>query len=259
MVDFPMLHAHDDPRRRSGDPTATTSDAEGVQWPTRLIRLAGEARRGEPSGRARAELWLLVGLILRQRTRALARPKPAWEPEDLEDVVSDKLLDLLRRFDSRAWEPEISHPGEVVNFLNAVARNALVDLVRRRSRRVAVGEEHIDREPIVHGLVATSEPEPAEAATERRRFVDGLLRCCGRLTERDRCIWRLRALLELSSREIAEHPDVRLRADHVDVVLQRCRERLKQCMALAGFELSTLPPGTLLALWERTREGTSES
>ena len=255
MVDFPMLHAQDDPRRRSGDPTATTPDPEGVQWPARLIRLAREVRDGEPSGRARAELWRMVGMVLRQRTRALARPRPTWAPEDLEDVVSDKLLDLLRRFDSRGWEPETSHPGEVVNFLNAVARNALVDLVRRRSRRSAVGEEHIDRERIVHGLATASEPEPAEAAVERRRFVDGLLHCGGRLPERDRRIWRLRALLELSSREIAEHPDVRLRADHVDVILQRCRERLKQCMALAGFELSTLPPGTLLALWERTREG----
>lgn len=258
MVDFPMLHAQDDPRRRSGDPPATTSDPEGIQWPARLIRLAREARDGEPSARARAELWLLVGLVLRQRTRALARPKPAWAAEDLEDVVSDKLLDLLRRFDSRAWEPENSHPGEVVNFLNAVARNALADLARRRSRRPTVSEEQADREPVAHELAMTREPEPAEAAAERRRFVDGLLLCCGRLPERDRCVWRLRALLELSSREIAEHPDVRLRPDHVDVILQRCRERLRQCMSLAGFELSALPPGTLLALWERTSEGTSE-
>jgi RNA polymerase sigma factor (sigma-70 family) len=243
---------------RTGPAPLTTPPRDPIQWPGRLIALARQVREEGGSGRAGAELWTLVGVVLRQRLRSFGRPGSGWGSDDLEDVVSDKLLDLLARFDSRAWRPEQSHPGEVVNFLTAVARNAIADLSRRAARRSFVGEERIDLEERSQGRWTSPPPERAEAGEERRRFVDGLLHCCAGLSARDRNIWALRAVLELSTREIAGHPNVNLREDHVNVILKRCRDQLRRCMRGAGFELGALPPGTLLMLWERTWDPGSE-
>jgi RNA polymerase sigma factor (sigma-70 family) len=247
------------PDPRTGPTYLTSPSRDSIEWPGRLIALARQVREQASSEHAGAQLWTLVGVVLRQRLRSFGPPGPSWGAEDLEDAVSDKLLDLLARFDSQLWRPEASHPGEVVNFLNAVARNAIADLGRRSSRRSFVSEERIDHEQVHRGRWTPPEPERAEAGEERRRFVDGLLRCCARISPRDRRIWGLRALLDLSSQEIARHPEVNLREDHVNVILKRCREQLRKCMGRAGFELGTLPPGTLLTLWERTQERGGES
>lgn len=247
----PNPRTHGGGRRR--DEGRVSSPPDEVLWPERLIELARSVRREDASARAREDLWVLVGVVLRRRVRAAARRFGGLPAPEIEDVVSDKLLDLLRRFDTTGWAPERSHPGEVVNFLDTVARNAVVDVIRRLARRTPIPEEAIDLAFATPDPTFAREPESPESRVERSRFVGSLIECAGRLPARDRTIWTMRVLLELSSREIAEHPDVRLRPDHIDVILQRCRERVKACMGERGRDWTDLPRGTFLALWESTR------
>lgn len=228
-----------------------------AQWPERLIALSRAALEpGSPAcARSREEFWLLVGVVLRQRAAAAAYRAGGLTASEIEDAVSDKLLELVARFDTRRWDPARSHPGEVVNFLTTVARNAVVDLLRARDRRVHVQEDEIEHARIAPEIERDRAVEPPEARVERQRFIRSLVACAGRLPPRDRTIWVLRAVLELPSREIASHPDVRLRHDHVDVILQRCRERLRVCMGQAGLGDEPPPRGTFAALWEAHHAG----
>ena len=59
--------------------------------------------------------------------------------------------------------------------------------------------------------------------------------------------------LDMSTKEISGHPDVGLSTGHVDVVLQRCRERMRKCMTSKGFEVLNVPPGTFTELWRAFR------
>ena len=233
-------------------PVVTGIGVAASRWPERLMRLAS-LQRGEASSaraRARDEFLVLLDMVLRQRMRAFARRFRGLTSEDLDDLGSLKLSDLLVRFDSGEWSPARSTAGEVMNFVSAVARNAILDLVRSRSRHPIAPEEEIlemsEPHELVGGMVRCDSPE---ALVERERFVQALLGCVGALSRRDRATWLLRALLDLPSRAIASHPEVQILPAHVDVVLMRCRARLSACMRSKGFESSPLPQGTFTALW----------
>ena len=58
---------------------------------------------------------------------------------------------------------------------------------------------------------------------------------------------------DLPSKEIAVHPEVQLKPGHVDVILSRCRDQIRNCMGASGLEERELPPGTYAELWERLR------
>jgi hypothetical protein len=53
----------------------------------------------------------------------------------------------------------------------------------------------------------------------------------------------------MPSKEIALHPEVKLKIGHVDVILQRSREAIRNCMKHKGFETGHMPPGTFTELW----------
>lgn len=225
---------------------------ETPRWPERLIELARACGpKGTPSARSRArgEFWVLLDVALRQLMRARARSFRRLSADDVHDLASRKLSDLMGQFDSGRWNPGRSSPGEVVNYLSTVARNAIVDAMRSDTRHPSVTEDVIDLVEPEAGTRGIAAPDPPDAAVERERFVTALVHCAGGLGRRDRTTWLLRALLGLSSREIATHPEVRMRPAHVDVVLMRCRRRLSACMIGSGFDPEPLPPGTFTALW----------
>ena len=70
-----------------------------------------------------------------------------------------------------------------------------------------------------------------------------------------RVVWLLRVLYEMSSKTIAEHPEVLRNPGHVDVILGRCREQIRKCMHAHGLDARELPPGTFAELWRRFRGG----
>ena len=217
-------------------------------WPVHLQDLARQLG-GPDRARARGEFWVLLSVALALRLRLLSGRYYGIDRDRIRDLASEKALDLMRKLDYGSWKPLESAPGEVVNFVSTIARNALIDELRRETRGGGGPSPDLDE-------VSAPEEVRVEAPqhrAERREFVDRLMECAGRLRPSDRSVWLLRVLADLPSKEIAMHPDVNLKPGHVDVILSRCRDQIRDCMGASGLEERVLPPGTYAELWERLR------
>jgi hypothetical protein len=60
-------------------------------------------------------------------------------------------------------------------------------------------------------------------------------------------------MLDLPSLEIGRHPEVKKNPGNVDVILQRCRTTMRDCMRRKEHDLTHVPRGTFTAIWERLR------
>ena len=189
---------------------------------------------------ARARLWALLHASLFASLRAQACRIARFSHEDLEDLASAKALELLRRAESRMWNTEGRHAGEVGGFLLRVARNGLVDLARSRSREKMPANSEAPA-----GEVAEMEDPSDVAAT--REFVASLERCVGELQPRAREVWYRAAVLERPSRETAAA--LGLTVGNVDVIAQRTRAALVACMARSGHRSTEVSPRAFVRLW----------
>lgn len=235
--------------------SSSSSDDRGrrrlPEWPGRLIELGGRLRAERPSEepRLRGELWTLLLHVLRTKLRAESRRLGALSPEDLADLAADRALELVGRIDQGRWDLAGSRPAAVASFLGTVARNAMIDRLRGRTRRRELPLEEADRA----GLEAPGLPLPEapDAAAHRNEFVEALIRCLAGLRPRHRRIWFWRVLVEMPSRVVAGQPEIGLRPGHVDVIQQRVRALVRACMGARGFQPFEVPSGTLGELWRR--------
>lgn len=215
-------------------------------WADRLSSLARELRGDLSAEREKAilsELWLLISTRLSRHLQAQCRRLGWVEPEDLEDLVSEKALDLLRRIDSHDWDPVSTSPGETISFFVSVARNGLIDHHRKQSRLRARRER--TKEVIVQRIAA----QAPDTAVDHKAFSSALVDCAAKLRPRHRLVWIFRTFYDMPSREIAHHPNVETTPGNVDVILGRCRSRLKTCLEAKGFHASNLAPGCYAAVW----------
>lgn len=224
------------------------------QWPGRLIELCAALARAHAADRQdlRTRAWVLLRDCLHCMLREDARRFPGVGAEDLEDLASAKALDLLLRAERLEWSPANRSPGEVVSYLRSTARHGLVRLAQQRSRLEslqAVNETGTGESPRAPSWSAAA--AGPERPVESNEFAEDLLECLGRLQPRSRRVWLLRAVHELGSRDIAEHPLVRASVANVDVILMRARAHLKQCLATKGLEPEPLPAGTFSLIWDR--------
>lgn len=97
-----------------------------------------------------------------------------------------------------------------------------------------------------------------ERAVESSEFASTLLDCLSPLRPRSRRVWLLRAVYELGSRDIAEHPLVRASVANVDVILMRVRQHLKDCLESKGLESGPLPAGAFALIWDRMSRAAAE-
>jgi RNA polymerase sigma factor (sigma-70 family) len=155
-------------------------------------------------------------------------------------------MELLQQVESGKWGMGAHSEAEIAGFLSSVARNALADVVRRAGRR---------REVMV-GLAGEAMEVPggrervgADHALESREFAGALRTCVEALDARARHAWIFRVFHEMSSAEIAAHPDVRTNPPHVDVILQRARRKVGACMQAMGHEPKEVPTGAFMELW----------
>ncbi len=228
-------------------------------WPIRLQYLCsqlqkspGPARREQLCG----EAWLLLNTVLLRFIFAHASRLGFLSKEDREDIAADKTLTLLRKCEDGNWDPGGRSPGEINNFLSNVARNGILDLLRQRGRQVDQDLDGIDRWEIdagfsgndTRGATSGTIPSP-ERTVEQIQFVAAVRDCAQRLRGRAFRIWFFRTFFELSSKDIASHPDVQLKPGNVDVILQRSRQVLSECLAARGFRSRDLPPGSFVELW----------
>lgn len=234
-----------------------------ANWP---IRLADAFERlhathdPEEYRDARETLWTILYFGLRRCLRAVApRLGMAGVPE-IDDIASTKSLEMLARAESGMMDLSGKSAVDVVAFLSSAARHGLLDLKRLQARSVVMrGDAERERS---HGeeafWPASQAARSPSAAVEVRDFAHALRSCLGKMPVRSRRIWFLRAVLGLSSREIAGHPEVSLTSPHVDVLMQRIRVDLKACMEAMGHARTDLPPGTFAELWDYFRDWDSQ-
>jgi len=225
---------------------------DSPRWPSRLPELCASLRSSESAARQaiRSEIWLVLHAALMASLRARAARVVRASREDLEDVASSKALELLASAESGVWDPTGRPAHEIAGFVARVARNGLVDLARRTGREVpsSFAENDDDWPEVRQAVAVTSEAAPEDQA-HAREFGLALHDCVERLQGRARRVWFFRVFYEMSSREIAAHPDVLSNAAHVDVVAQRARDALRKCMAGHGHEAGELVPGAFARLW----------
>lgn len=218
-------------------------------WPARLAEWAealAAAHDSHARTRLRALLWPLLFDALAGFLVAHASHNRAVSHEDLEDLASEKALDLLQRIESGAWNVAGRSSAEISGYVSSVARFGLVDRTRRERRSVAL-------EPGEFTWKSSEEhPRTAEspsASVEAREFIEALRHCAGALGARARRIWLCRAAYEMSSREIGALPEIGMTPQHVDVVVQRARQAIRHCLSERGHDRIDLPPGAFVALW----------
>jgi RNA polymerase sigma factor (sigma-70 family) len=218
--------------------------AEGL--PLLLARLRAE--RGDA---ARAALWRVLHAGLYAALRAQAGAILAVSREDLEDLASAKALELLQQAEGARWGEAGRSPGELAGYVWRVARNGLVDLARQRGREAPLPEDGAAWDHVfVDRIDREAGPVEWMAAEE---FVTALERCVAKLAPRARTAWWLRVGLERPSREIATRLEVA--AGHVDVIVQRARIALGQCMTASGHAHADVHAQAFVLLWARRQPG----
>jgi len=69
------------------------------------------------------------------------------------------------------------------------------------------------------------------------------------LQVRSRAAWIFRVFYDMSSKQIATHPEVGVAAPHVDVIVHRAREAVGNCLTRKGHRSRELPHGAFVEAW----------
>jgi RNA polymerase sigma factor (sigma-70 family) len=190
-------------------------------------------------------LWPLLHAAVFASLRAQAGRVAQARPEDLEDMASQKALELLLRAEDGSWDPHGRADHEVAGYLSKVARHALIDFARRRGRETP---EFDDAEAWAIAIAEHApEAERPEDLLAAKQFATALRGCVDGLAPRARGAWFRRVFLERPSREIASRLGVN--AAHVDVIVQRARAALRECMQGKGHPDAELRPGAFVEIW----------
>jgi DNA-directed RNA polymerase specialized sigma24 family protein len=232
--------------------------AGDAHWPSRLAEACGHlrtARDSEECRAARENLWALLYFGLRRCSRAVASRRGMSGSPDIDDLAAGKSLEILRRVESGAMDLSGKAAVDVVAFLSAVARHGLLDVKRKEARwpTVDLSVTEVPSSVDPHGWPLLAAPPAPYSMVEGKEFAIALRSCVENMPLRSMRIWFFRVFLEMSSREIAVHPEVNLNPPHVDVILQRARAALKACMEEKGHAATHLPPGTFAEVWECIR------
>jgi DNA-directed RNA polymerase specialized sigma24 family protein len=196
-----------------------------------------------------AEFWRLLNLALHRHVRTQARRCGSLSSEDVVDIAADKAVDLLGRLEDGRWDPASEGEERMAGFLAVVARNGVVDRLRRLSREQgAPGARQARPDPPAGP--ADNPGDLVGAAIDGGRYARALVECARGLTARARQAWVLRVFAGMTSAQIARHPDVRTSVGGVHLMLHRCRHSLRRCLASKGFEPARMPAGTFVALWD---------
>jgi DNA-directed RNA polymerase specialized sigma24 family protein len=222
------------------------------QWPVRLQALCLDLREAADKtlyDRVLGEIWLLVHARINGYLQFHAFGHGRLSLEEREDIASSKALQVLNKIRSGQWDLGSRHPGEVAAFLSRVARHGLLDQRRVAGRQVSLDATAWPPESLSTPAGTVCDERP-DLLLERKEYAAALRTCAGHLRPRAWKIWFLRAFFGLSSKEIALHPDVRLRASHVDVLLLRARAAVRTCMRRSGYDAEDIPPGAFIELWD---------
>ncbi len=139
--------------------------------------------------------------------------------EEAEDVTQEVLVKLWKH--SESVDPE-----KLTAWTMRVARNAVIDMTRRRKSRGAVIAEGVDFD-VVESLVATGTPGP-DMITRSREVRDALQEALSLIDEPYRSIVVMREIQELTYSEIVTALEMPLNT--VKVYLHRGRRMLREAL-----------------------------
>ncbi len=231
-------------------------DDASASWPDRLrelgARLASRFSR-EDSGPVVGEIWILLNLALKKYVRKHGHRVGGLSADDVSDVAGEKALDLLRRIDSKSWNPAELTSAQLCGYLATIARNGVVDLHRLRRREVSA-HDGLDV-PLTSGAWGGRDADEVSptSGVDGAAYAQAISDCAAELSARARRAWYLRIFYEIGSADIARDPLVATTPAGVDAMLARCREQMRSCLAGKGFAIGPLPPGTFVRLWDMTR------
>ncbi len=218
-------------------------------WAGRIAPLMRELKTAPRAERqsARAQLWVTLHAALFAALRSQARRIAPVSHEDLEDLASGKALELLEQAEESRWDPGTRPDTEILGYVWRVARNALVDLARKRGREAPPPDETSAWDQAFEDH-HRGEAGPLEM-TSAHEFVQDLSDCLDSLAPRSRMAWSLRAMLERPSFEIAVR--LGLKPAHVDVLVQRARQAITACMGGKGHKVGDVHPQAFVLWWTR--------
>jgi len=195
---------------------------------------------------ARAEAWQIVYFNLSRYVRYHSARLGRIDPDDIADIASQKALELMRKVDMSSG-PLVELPAERISgFLSTVARNGLLTFLRRAGRTA----NEADQDDAGSALRTAAHDVSPATRLESREYARALGACIEVLEKRARTLWFLRVCYDMSSKDIAGHPRVKMTPSHVDVALHRVRRAVRNCMRKHGHETDRMPPGTFVALWQ---------
>ena len=222
---------------------------EQHRWPERIHALSGEWQQSpspEKAAKILRELWPLVNAAVARYVRLHSRSYGHVDAEDVRDIAAEKSAAFIRSLENGGRNITDLKSAQLCSYLSVLARNGLVDTLRRSER--ANGRELHHAAPAKSPVAPDS--DSAEINMRNADFLHAISQCVGTLTFRAQNVWFLRAFLDLPSKTIAAHPEVRMTPAAVDMMLSRTRKTLRDCMEKKGFNSDDAPPGTFVALWE---------
>lgn len=228
-------------------PSAPNPDDQ-ARWPDRVLALSQAWQRSATDDQRRrilAELWTLVNAAVTRYVRLHSQSYGHVAAEDVRDIASEKAVAFIRSLENGARDLGELQSSQVCSYLSILARNGLVDALRKSHGRT--GEVHEEEK---EGTPVAPESDGAEINLRHHEFLRAICGCVSSLAPRAQTAWFLRAFLDMPSKKIAGHPDVRMTPTAVDMMLSRTRRALSECMEKKGLDPGDAPPGTFVALWE---------
>jgi DNA-directed RNA polymerase specialized sigma24 family protein len=226
-----------------------------TNWPVHFVAYNRTLRSHDDPAQAehaRGQLWLILNSVIFRSANYHASRYGGVPREELEDLAAQKALDLLTRLQSGDLDLSDREPQQLMAYLSSVAEHGLMDLFRQRGRSAQPIDKSSPEGPgvTVANPAAASNPEHRVAS---KTYAKALRNCAGKLENRARTIWIFRALYEMTSKEISSHPEVRVKPSYIDVILQRTRDVLRECMRRHGHDTHQIPPGVAVELWRAFR------
>ena len=152
--------------------------------------------------------------------------------QDTEEVASDVFVKVWQKLNKNKWDEE---KGSFQAWLNMVARNTIIDAIRKRNRireHPLSGPQDDDEQPLSQYEDPYSGPEQELEAVEAQQILENALEQVTKSNHR--IAWMLRHLEGYSIAEIARILD--RKEGTVKIWIFRCTEELRKILVAKGIQ-----------------------
>ena len=152
--------------------------------------------------------------------------------QDTEEVASDVFIKVWQKLNKNKWDPE---KGSFQEWLNMVARNTIIDAIRKRNRireHPLSGSPDEDEQPLSKYEDPYSGPEQELEAVEAQQILESALEQVTKSNHR--IAWMLRHLEGYSIAEIARI--LNRKEGTVKIWIFRCTEELRKILVAKGIQ-----------------------